>query len=57
MGYTKPFELAISRIDSPMSQLSSGKMTASNGVSFGILSTHFGDGLKMSIFKKSSQIA
>ena len=57
MGYTEPFELAISRIDSPMSQLSSGKITASNGASFGTLSTHFDDGLKMSNFKKSSQIA
>ena len=56
MGYTEPFELAISRIDSPMSQLSSGKITASNGASFGTLSTHFGDGLKMSNFKKSSPI-
>ena len=56
MGYTEPFELAISRIDSPMSQLSSGKITASNGASFGTLSTHFDDGLKMSNFKKSSPI-
>ena len=56
MGYTKPFELAISRIDSPMSQLSSGKITASNGASFGTLSAHFDDGLKMSNFKKSSPI-
>ena len=56
MGYTEPFELAISRIDSPMSQLSSGKITASNGASFGTLSAHFDDGLKMSNFKKSSPI-
>ena len=46
MGYTEPFELAISRIDSPMSQLLSGKITASNGASFGTLSTHFGDGFE-----------
>ena len=56
MGYTEPFELAISRIDSPMSQLSSGQITASNGASFGTLSAHFDDGLKMSNFKKSSPI-
>ena len=57
MGYTEPFELAISRIDSPMSQLSSGKIIASNGALFGTLSTHFDYGQKISNFKKSSQIA
>ena len=57
MGYTKPFQPAISRIDSPMSQLSSGKIIASNGALVGILSTHFDDRLKMSNFKKSGQIA
>ena len=46
MGYTKPFEPAISLIDSPMSQLLSGKITASNGASFGTLSTHFVDGFE-----------
>ena len=56
MGYTEPFELAISRIYSPMSQLSSGKLTASNGASFGTLSAHFDDGLKMSKYKKSTPI-
>ena len=55
MGYTKPFELAISRIDSPMSQLSSGKITASNGASFGTLSAHFDDGLKMSNLRNRAQ--
>ena len=50
MGYTEPFELAIWRIHSPMSQLSSGKITDSNGSSFGTLSAHFDDGLKMSNF-------
>ncbi len=54
MGYTEPFELGLSRIDSPMSQLSSGKITASNGASFGTLSTHFDAGLKMSILKNRS---
>ena len=53
MGYTEPFELAISRIDSPMSKLSSGQITASNGTSFGTLSAHFDDGLKMLNFWKS----
>ena len=56
MGYTEPFELAISRIDSPMSPVSSGQITTSNGALFGILSAHFDDGLKMSNFKKSSPI-
>ncbi len=40
-----------------MSQLASGKTTASNVELFGTLSTHFDDGLKMSNFKKSGQIA
>ena len=56
MGYTEPLEFAISRIYSPMPQLSSGQITASNGASFGTLSAHFGDALKMSNFKKSSPI-
>ncbi len=55
MGYTEPFELAISRIDSPMSQLLSGKITTSNGAPFGTLSTHLDDGLKTSNFTVFNQ--
>ncbi len=46
MSYMEPFELAIWRIDSPMSQLPSGKITASNGASFGTLSPPFDDGFE-----------